>query len=146
MKQEFVTTTGIAVIENNTLYIRRKTGSNYKTLFRIVVSLLFIYRVLLEIEKEPSPKRSIGIFVYSVATLIWLAPLIYDLLTKTLSNRILLTKIESYKIEEDVNGLEVHLILQLSFRKKIITFRKLENQLEPFAATLQANQIIMEPA
>jgi len=146
MRQEFVTTTGIAVVENNILYVKRKTGSNYKTLFRIVVSLLFIYRVLLEIEKEPSPKRSIGIFVYSVATLIWLTPLIYDLFTKSLSNRILLTKIESYKIEEDVNGLEVHLILQHSFRKKIITFRKLENQLEPFIAALEANQIIMEPA
>jgi hypothetical protein len=148
MRQDYITSTGIVTIEKNIVYIRRKIGGlNYKLLFEFLVPLVFITRFVFKLSEDPSPGRSMGVFVYGLGSLLTIVPLLYTLFRKSFSNRIPIQKIQAYKIEEDPNGLEIHLILRLnSGRERIISFRKLEHQLEAFVAALAYYEILLEPS
>lgn len=83
--------------------------------------------------------------LYGVGTLIWLTPLIYNLVHKSYSKRIPLQRVEYYRTEEDINGLETHVHLALRFgRVRTLSFRKLENHLAPFLKALATFQVYEE--
>ena len=147
MRRDYITSTGIITIEDNVIYIRRKTGHvNYKLLIEFLVPAIFISWFVMNLLYEPLPGKTTILVLYGFASLLSLAPLFYTLYRRSFSNRIPIKKIQSYKIEEDTNGLEVHLILKLSYgRERIITFRKLENQLGAFVAALASFAILTEP-
>ena len=143
MKQEFVTSTGTVTLERDVLHVQQKINFlYYKTLFQILLAVSFAARFAAAFYEEPVSKRNFEIFLYGIGTLIWLTPLLFQFVTKSYAKRIPLRRIEYYKTEEDVNGLEmhVHLVLPLG-RTRTISFRKLENQLDPFLKALATYQV-----
>ena len=147
MRQEYVTSHGAIILENNIIHIRKKIkGIQYRVFFEIFIPVFFIARFVLKLMEDPSPSRHVGIILLGFLSLLSLGPLLYNLFRRSYANRIEIRNIQSYKTEDDGNGLEVHLILRLSSgRERIISFRKRENQLESFIAALNYYEISMEP-
>ena len=148
MRQEYVTSRGAIILENNIILIRKKiSGIQYRVFFEIFIPIFFIARFILKLMEEPSPSRNVGIIFLGFLSLLSVGPLLYNLFRRSYANRIDIRSIQSFKTEDDNNGLEVRLILRLSSgRERIISFRKRENQLESFIAALTCYEISMEPA
>src|SRR5918993_4245468 len=134
MKQEFVTLYGRAIIEKDTLYLRSPYLPFEKTAFaqvgyRLAFPLIFI----LQFFRSEGPKMYVGLLLWGIIMLFHL-PALYDVLFKrSYASRIPLSRIRSYKIEDDHHGIQTEITLYLkNGRYRKILFRKLENQHVPF--------------
>ncbi|RYZ59064.1 MAG: hypothetical protein EOO14_08865 [Chitinophagaceae bacterium] len=140
MKQEFVTTTGLVSIEQGLVRFERKVLSmNYQLLAEIGLPIFFVLRFFSLLEKDTSPMKNIGLLIYGILSLMGIISLLYTVFKRSFSNQIFVQNIRSYRVQEQANGLEVQLTLILkSGRERIVTFRKLENQVEPFVNALSS--------
>jgi hypothetical protein len=146
MKQEFITSRGKAIIENNSLFLR-----NYKIDFRetipgkIWLPVLLIATGILNYVYADNPlDYFIGSF-WILSFLIFQSKNLYDVVVrKSFLSRIPLNSIASFEIRPDEFGLETEVRLHLkNGRYRSIMFRTLEKQYESFVA--QVAQSITQP-
>jgi hypothetical protein len=133
MKKTFITSKGSIELDRNVLFIRTRKFYFHETGFaRIIWALLPLVFLILVLCLEHDPFKFYVRVVFFAIWTIDKMPLLYRLVLKTsFSNRIPVERIESVEIEEDRNGLEVHLLLRLkNNRVRRIAFRKLEKQYE----------------
>ena len=141
MKQEFITTRGKLIIENNSLFIR-----NYKIDFRETVAgqlwfpfLLIAAGILICIYADKPLDYFIGTF-WILSFLLFHSKKVYDvLIKKSFSGRIQLSRIHSFEIRPDEPGLETEVLLHLrNGRNRSILFRTMEKQYEAFTDALSS--------
>lgn len=141
MKQEFITSRGKAILENNSLFLK-----NYKIDFRQTIAgqiwfpLVLIAAGVLKFIRPTSPvDYYIGTF-WILFFLIFQSGKFYNVVVrKSFSSRIPLNRIVSFKIEADEFELETEVILQLkNGRYRSIAFRTMEKQYEDFIEALSA--------
>jgi hypothetical protein len=132
MKLEFITTHGKLVIERDKIFlIPQLAGGNYylNNLFILLVCIITAYEV------GPDKTSFLGIIAF--ISLIELYPFIKRSFTESTSNRILLNEIKNITIEPPKNEYETLVKLHLNSAKpRIIKFRTLENQYQPFIETV----------
>ena len=142
MQQEFISTHGKVILENDVLYIRKLKPSLALSQFvTISFPVLIIIRFVLYIFEENSPKRNMALVVLGLLSVFYgieLSLKLYKAVFKqSFAKRILLANIRSYHLEEDVHDLDVYVYLQLkSGRERKITFRKREEQHEELITAL----------
>lgn len=148
MQQEFISSYGKVILENNVLFIRkRKPSLTFSEVARVLFPVILITRFVLYFFEEDSPKQSVGLVIFGVLSLFYgleLGHKLYRILIRqSFANRIPLHKIKSHRLEEDANGLDMHLFLQLrSGRERKISFRKLEKQYEGLLSILAQNESV----
>ncbi|MDQ3278948.1 MAG: hypothetical protein M3Q06_11520 [Bacteroidota bacterium] len=146
MQQEFISSYGKVVLENRVLFVRKlKPSLTFSEGSWVLFRVFIVARFVIYLFEDDSPKRNASLVVLGLLSLFYgfeLGSKLYKMLTKqSFANRIPLQKIKSYRLEEDTNGLEVHLFLQLhTGRERKIAFRKLEKQHEELMIILAQNQ------
>jgi hypothetical protein len=146
MKQEFITSKGKVINERNILFIKY---------FKLPFSETVLYKVLFGF-LPPIMLISFLFFLegpidFYFKVLLWLLFTVnnfnhlWDVLVRlSFSNRIPLDRITAFDVKDDINGLETIVTLTLkSGRKRIIPFRTLEKQYEPFTELI--TQQIAQP-
>jgi hypothetical protein len=136
MQQAFITSTGKVYLENEILFIRKlKPSLTFSQVATVAFPVFIILRFIMYVFENNTLERNVGLVVLGFLSLFYGMELGYKLFkavwTRSFSNRIALQQIQSFRTEDDANGLEVHLFLRLrSGRERKITFRKLEKQYE----------------
>ena len=140
MKHEFVTLYGKATIEREVLYLRVPYLPFEKTAFaQIGIEMVFISLLVSRFFSLDTTMRIMITLIWSLLILSRV-PLMYDKFFKrNYSRRIPLSAITNITTEDDVHGLQTEVKLHLkNGRYKKITFRKLENQHQPFIETVSS--------
>ena len=131
---EFVTLYGKVVIERNVLFIRNFDVPFTRTnLFRIVYELCFIGVFIMSFFIENAPKKYLHLLAWGILLLSRVTQLYDILFSRSYSNRIPLSRINSVTTSADNSGHHtfVHLHLK-NGRYRVIPFRTLEKQHETF--------------
>ncbi|NTS43398.1 hypothetical protein HRG84_21140 [Flavisolibacter sp. BT320] len=142
MREEFFYSYGKVVLENGILHIRKvKPSYSVSEALVAIFPLTFAIRFVIYLFDEVSPRRNMGLvitgFLVFLYMLLNLSTYYKFIFKRSFANRIPVQAIESCRVEEDNNGLEVHLLLHLkSGRERKVTFRKLEKQYEELAVSL----------
>lgn len=142
MQQTFVFSNGKVVLENGIMYIRKtKPALTVSEALHAILPFTFAARFVLYLFQDESPKRNSGLVLFGFMFVIYLLlnfVTYYNFLFKrSFANRIPIQNIQSSRLEEDTNQLEVHLFLRLtSGRERKISFRKLEKQYEELTIAL----------
>jgi len=139
MKQEFITSRGKIIFENNNLLIRNYKFSLRETLVGKLwfPVLLLLAGILHCIYADEPLDYIIGVFWILFFLLFYLSDLYTTLIKTSFSNRIQLSVISYYITKPDEFGLETELRLYLkNGRYRSIGFRTLEKQFEPFTELL----------
>ena len=142
MQQEFISSYGKVILENNIVFIRKiKPSLTFSEVVRVMAPVFFLIRFVFYIFEDNTPERNFGLVLFGLLSILHGIEPGYDLykalFTKSFAKRIPLQKIHGYRVEDDANCLEVHLFLQLrSGRERKITFRKLEEQHEKLISFL----------
>ncbi len=145
MKQEFVTSKGKVLIERNILFYKiYKWNFTDTLLWKYLLAFGPILLFLIILFEENVPKKYLHIITVLIIVFNYFHHL-YDVVIKlSFSNRIPLERIVSFEVKEDVYGLEKNVNLKLkSGRIRIIPFRTLEKQYEPFIEFLSLH--ILQP-
>jgi hypothetical protein len=143
MKQEFITTHGKVVIERDKIFlIPQLAGGNYylNNLFILIVCIITAYEV--------GADKASFLGIVAIISLIEIYPFIKRSFTESTRNRILLNEIKHITVEPPKNEFETLVKLHLNSAKpRIIKFRTLENQYQPFIEAvsehIQAPQIVV---
>jgi hypothetical protein len=137
VKVNFATTYGLAVVENDKLFIRSFYLPLTKTdVARVAYELLWIGVFVFQFFRD-EPKKYVGIVVWGLLLLLR-SPDFYDVLFKrSYAKQIPLRHIQRFSLEDDQHGYQTVVKLQLkNGRYRELVFRKLENQAEPFVGLL----------
>jgi hypothetical protein len=129
MKQEFITTNGKVIMEDGVLHVKklihRTTSGSYFFAFWVTYAIFS-----LDHESKARPLLYVLVILLAIMILIYLAEFLFITSWK---KKISMSDIRTYKLNKDASGLETDVILTLrSGRRKKITFRNLENQMDPF--------------
>jgi hypothetical protein len=133
-QQEFVTLYGKAIIERDTLFLRTFdvpfTRTNF---FRVCYALSFIVVFVLGFLRDDGPKKYVFLLGWGLMILLRVSELFEVFFRRSYSNRIPLSRIRSITTEPDQFNLNTDVRLHLaSGRYRIIPFRTMEKQYEPF--------------
>lgn len=125
---------GRASIEKDVLYLRSSYLPFEKTAFaQIGYRLAFPLIFILQFFSSEGPKMYVGLLLWGIIMVFHL-PALYDVVFKrSYASRIPLSRIRSYRIEDDHHGIQTEVTLYLkNGRYRKLIFRKLENQHVPF--------------
>ena len=145
MKQEFITTRGRVEIQNGSIFIKNlkpdiESSIFGKLIIPFIVLLLCIYRL---VDAEKPLDYVVGIF-WGIAFLGYGNRLFDIIIKRSIANRIPLQRIHTAEVKADDTGLEAHVLLYLrNGRYRLIPFRTLEQQYEPFTELI--SQYIAQP-
>ena len=144
MAQDFFTVNGKVVVERDKIFIRtiKPRPFTETPLFQVIVGLLAIVVFVTTFFIEDPLKRFFRIVLSIFLLGQWLVPL-YKLLTKTsLADRIPFSRIRSFALQPDSNGLEISLLLHLvNGRERKIIFRLREKEWEGLSQVLASHDI-----
>jgi hypothetical protein len=139
MTQKFALTRGFVRQERDKLFVSIKNPALTRTLFYDLLLLLVpvVFVLHLYDNEEQDGRWHFRVLVYGVMTLLVLPQLYRALFRKSYASRIQLRHICSFRVEPDLNDLDVHVHLLLrSGRERTLTFRKREADLELFTQYL----------
>jgi hypothetical protein len=148
MKTAFITVRGRINLERNILFIRTSNLQLSETVaFKFFLAFAPLLVLLLILFEENGPKKYVQVLMWSFLVVAKINYL-YDVLFRlSFSNRIPLSNIVSYDLKDDPNGLETIVTLQLkSGRKRILVFRTLEGEYEPFLETIAQHSGTLQTA
>jgi hypothetical protein len=137
MKAKFPTVYGLAVVENDTLFLRSFYLPFSRTSFaKVGYELLWIAAFVFQFFRD-EPQKYVGIVVWAVLVLLRLPDMVDVFFKRSYATRIPFQQIQDFTLEDDRHGYQtiVKLLLKNGRYRKII-FRKLENQAESFADLL----------
>lgn len=138
MKQEFITLNGKVVAEDGFFrIINHKTARNSESYF-IGFNLLFLMYVI-DSKSKAWPLAFAALIVLGVYACILL---IEALFIRSWKNRILYSRIKSFKLTPDAWGLETTVVVHLkNGRQKKMVFRNREHQHEAFVELLTKSSL-----
>jgi hypothetical protein len=135
MQQEFITSRGKAIIENNVLFVRNFKPDFFDTVFgRIIFPLILALAIILQFVYIRGALDYYIAGFWTIFFLVTYANRLYDLIVKrSFANRISLSRFKSIEIKPDQWGLETEIRIHLrNGRYRPINFRILEKQYELF--------------
>ena len=115
MQQEFITSGGKAIIENNVLFVRNFKPDFFDTVFgRIIFPLILVLAIILQFGYIRGPLDYYIADFWTIFFLVTYANRLYDLIVKrSFANRISLSRIKSIEIKPDQWGLETEIRIHL---------------------------------
>ena len=138
---KFTLVDGEVVVDNEVIKIYKKGGflkEVKEKSWLLFISILIIYKVQKSIFNNDfeSTMDYVGLALRIVAVLVILLLGIYYAFRYNWLSSIQLNTIETIEFEENNNEIELTLITS-NKREKILNFRKLENQVDPFIQVIQ---------
>jgi hypothetical protein len=145
MNQQFITSNGRIINERNILFIKtQKLRLGETFVGKLLWVLVPVFAIILSILSAQQVK---DYFSPLIIVLLFFDnfKLLYQLLfTRSFASRIPLKDIRSFELREDLTGLEIQVHLKLrSGRVRVIFFRTLEKQYEPFLVLV--SQFTIQP-